>query len=493
MNWPASASRLASVSLLAAVLLGSTSCEKANDVGLELPGTSPIDSEFLEFPVTASTIRQSPVQTVQANQVLVGRLRDNQVGLTTAQAFLNAQVITRTDSLPAKFTAVKLDSVVLSFGFNQGYGNTLQPLRLDVLQLQQPLDDRAVYTSTSSVPVGNTLVSNYPASLTRTRKVRRLINPTSSDTAKVIVVEPDRTIKLRLLRQPAAAGLATSLFAALQDPAFNQDRLNSLLKGIALAPSAGFEGNIVALDRSFDTYLRFYFAGTDGAGQARSRRTYDVVFGTSLYNAQDPTRGTKYFTQISSDLSGTPFATLTNATQQVDPSATGGYAFVQNGVGLATRLEFRGLDALRTIPGLTINRAELLIPIRQFTNALFPYPANLYLYELNASNHVLQRTINGTAYDRMVQADLAANGAPVNPLGVSTPAAATLPSPSEAQYYRVTITNYLQNYLSNRLDGELPAALALSPLRFDNLALGMDRAQIDASAVKLRVYYSKRR
>ncbi|UYZ62197.1 DUF4270 domain-containing protein [Hymenobacter weizhouensis] len=475
------------------MLLGvASSCEEANDVGLDLPGTAPINAEFLEFPVAASTIRLSPVQTGQANQVLVGRLRDNQVGLTTARAFLNAQVVMPLDSLPAKFTAVKLDSVVLSFGFSQGYGNTAQPLRFDLLQLQQPLDERAVYNSTSSVATGNAVLTNFVASLNRTRKVRRRLNASSTtDTTTTVVTEPDRTIKIRPLKQASAAGLATTLFAALQDPGFNQERLNSVLKGLALVPTAGFDDNIVAFDRSVNTYLRFYFTGTNSAGKVSTRRGYDVLFGITQSNL---TRGTKYFTQLNTDFTGTPFAALSSTSQQVGPSAVGGYTFVQNGVGLSTRLEFRGLDALRTTPGLTINRAELLIPIRQYTNALFPYPSSLYVYELNASNQVLQRTINGTTYDRLVQADLdSVSGAPVNPTGTGVPAAATFPRGSEPQFYRLTMTNYLQAYLSDRLNGELPAALALSPLRQDDLTLNLNRAQVDAAAIKLRVYYTKLR
>jgi hypothetical protein len=184
MNWPASAIRLASVALLSGSLLGlTTACEDANDLGLELPGTSPVNSAYRDFTVAAYTVRQQPIETIKADHFLVGRVRDTKVGVTTAKSFLNVQVGMPADSLPAKFTETKLDSVVLSLGFDQVYGTATKPLRFDLLQLQQPLGERTVYNSQSQVPTSTTLLSDYSGVLNRDRKVRQAIAGSTTDSS----------------------------------------------------------------------------------------------------------------------------------------------------------------------------------------------------------------------------------------------------------------------------------------------------------------------
>ncbi|MBX0291919.1 DUF4270 domain-containing protein [Hymenobacter sp. HSC-4F20] len=494
MNWPASASRLPSVSLFAVSLLVLASCEKANDLGLELPGTSPITSQYLDLPVATYTVRQQPVETVNSDYVLVGRLRDSKVGTTTAQGFLNLQynaTLSPPDSLPSK--TARLDSVVFSLGFNQVYGTTSQPLRFNFATLQQPLDARTVYNSASAGPSSTVLLTNIAAPLNREIKVwQQLSTNTTNNRDSVQVTVVDKVLRLRLLKYPATTTLANSTFAALQDASFNQDKLDAVWKGILLTPTANFADNIVAFSRSFNSRVVFYFSGTNASGKNWNRHAYSLVAGPLPANAL--TAGPKYFTQITTDLSGTPLASLTTSAQQVSSAATDEYTYLQDGTGLATRLEFQGLQALTNKPELAVNRAELLLPIQQNTNGLFPYPANVFLYEANASNQVLTRAVGATSYERLVQAEGVVQNVRITPTSVGSPASAVLyPSYDAPQYYSVPLTEYLQAYLQNRLEGELPSALLLSPILRTDASLTLNRAQLDAKNIKLRVYYSNLR
>lgn len=509
MNWPASAIRLASVSLSAVALLGlATACEEANDLGLELPGTSPVSTQFQDIKLPASTVRQQPVQTSRASHFLVGRVRDAAVGTTTARSFLNVQIGSSTDSLPSKFTETALDSVVLSLAFDQShvYGTATKPLRFDLFQLQQPLGERQTYNSTSVVPVSSPLLTNFPGSLSATRKVRtRTLASSTTDTTTTVIttVVPDRVIRVRLLNATSAgipsassqtAALATSIFTAAQtDASFNQEKLDALVKGLALAPAAGFEDNVVGFYRTNETRITFYFRGIASGKTVKNRHSYNVLFGN---NPGSQASDAKFFTQLSTDFSGTRLAPLSAPNTQVTPTTDFPYTYLQEGVGLATRVELQGIAALKSNTSQVINRAELRIPIRPYSNGLFPYATNVYLYEVDAQNQVLTRTLGATTYDRLVQGEGVIPGTSVRsaPTGVLYPAAATFPAGLEPQYYAVNITEYVQAYLRGEgatgLDGTLPSALLLSPILRNNLSLTLNRSLLDANNVTLRVYYS---
>ncbi|WP_426489839.1 DUF4270 family protein [Hymenobacter sp. 102] len=473
-----------------------TGCEEANDLGLELPGTSPISATYLDLPVTSSTVRQQPVETVRANQILVGRLRDSFVGTTTASGFSNITVVASGDTIPATFSAHRLDSTVISLPFSTVYGSATQPLRLDLKTLQQPLDERVTYNSASSVATGNSLLTNFEAPLNKTRLLKQRVgsgNGADTTTTVVTTTTPDQVVRIRMQRYPSTASLATAVFAELKNGTPTQSKLNALWAGISLQPSAGHEANIAAFSANAAAAITFYYTATSAKGAVRSHfYRLPLAFGLSSVPG-------KYFTQLTTDLAGSPLAALTSAQSAIPAASTSGLTYVQEGTGLGTRIEFQGLDDLRNNTSLVINRAELIFPVKQYSNGLFPYPNNLYLYEVNSANEVLTRTVGGTTYERLVP------GEGVNPVtktelltpvsvGPGTQATVYIPAgQSPVQYYTVAITEYLQAYLQNRLNGELPTGLILSPILRSDFNLRLNRAQLDANNIKLRVYYSKLR
>jgi hypothetical protein len=260
-----------------------------------------------------------------------------------------------------------------------------------------------------------------------------------------------------------------------------------VLKGLAFAPAAGstYNSSILSFARGSSARLVVYYHTTSDP----IRTSYAFGFGAVYSSVGDtPARDPRYFTQITSNFSGTPLARLATASDAVRAGELSGVSYLQEGVGLGTRIRFTGLEALRNKPGLAINRAELRVPVKPFTNALFPNPSALFAVEVDASNRILQRSVSSILYDRVVQADGA------SPRGVNTEALAFItPSASAQPYYSLFITNYLQAYLSNNLDGALPEYLVLVPniRRSPNLAL--NRAVVDADKISLRVYYSQLR
>ena len=514
MNWLTS--RCAPLAALAALAL--TSCDTGTALNVDLPDTATINTQYQDFDVASGTVRLDSVQTQKTDHFLIGRLADNVAGLTTARSFFNVVDVSVADSLPSKFTDPKLfsgpstlDSTVVIMGFDRVYGSSSTPARFDVFQLASPLDERQVYTASSPAPALLPLGQNLSSRLDRTRVqvVKAADATTTPVTPAVTTTVPDPTVRLVVQRrvangaQPAMPlAFADDLFAQLRMPGFGQPQLDAKLKGLAVGPSAGYTSGVVSFGRPNVSKMVLYFHSTSAWKKGKNilpadtlKRTYSVFFGPAfssggLSSSSDP----RYYTEITPDFPAA-LSVLNGSAGFVPSAALGGTSYAQEGTGLGTRVIFTGLDALSKAAaagGLTINRAELRVPVKPFSNALFQNPAQLYAVEVNAANTVLHRIVNYLPTDRIVQLDGS------NQTGSGMPAVGALAPLSAAQtYYTLPITSYLQAYLTNQLGGN-PAALVLladsspsNPLRLYN-ALTLNRAALDAANIKLRVYYSKR-
>ncbi|GAB3860491.1 hypothetical protein GCM10028822_38460 [Hymenobacter terrigena] len=497
MNWLTS--RCAPLVAFAALAL--TGCDTGTALNVDLPDTTGISTQYLDLPVTSGTVRLAPVQSLKTDHFLVGRLNDNVAGMTEARAYFNVVNGAVNDSLPSKFTSPVMDSVVMVLGFDKVNGSTT-PVAYDVYQLPTALDERQVYDAGTSTPVGNLLGQNLISRLDRTQvqTVTAAVAATATTAAipAVTTIVPDPTVRLILQRTTASAGkpavaspFFTTLFQKLQQSSsFSQDQLNTLLKGLAIVPSASHTGNILSFGQSNIPRIVVYFHSMGATNNVLSHY-FPIYFG-SLYGsggtaaAGDP----RYYTQITNTL---PTALQALATRPgfVPSGDLNNTSYAQEGTGLGTRITFTGLAALAAKPGLTINRAELRVPVKPFSNALYSNPARLFAVEVNSANEVLQRLVNYTTVDRVVQAD------GTTQVGAGNPAYSLLVDGTSTQpYYSIPVTTYLQAYLTNKLDST-PDALVLVPnLRsYGNLGsntLSLDRAAIDAAKITLRVYYSQR-
>ncbi|WP_073105721.1 DUF4270 family protein [Hymenobacter daecheongensis] len=484
--------------MFSAVLLFATAgCEDPNDLGVELPGTAPINTEYRDYPVTASTVLQTPVETLNSTHFLVGRLRDEKLGTTTAKAFLNLQIASiGTDSLPNQYLNPILDSVVVVAGFDQVYGSSAKPVSFDVYGLASSLDERSIFNSATTVPLlPSPIGEKRLSSLSRTKlEVRATGLKTKKDLAvdsTITVPVPDRTVRLKLYRKAAGtlpeipSAFVQNLFTAIKDKAtpFTQAKLNEAWKGIALQPSDNHSGSVVGFNRAFENRVLFYYHVVGGK---KTPTPFSITFGNNG-SANAP----RAYTQIRSELTA-PFDQLTDGTKSVLPTAPDQATYMQEGVGLGTKLEIPGLAELITNrQGLAINRAELIVPLKPETNLVFQAPKQAVLYELDATNKILQRTVNISPFERLVQSDGA------NQQGADAPATAAFIDQSRTtKYYSLTMTSYLQSYVYDALGGERPAALMLYPVvRYSPRSLGLtlNRAVLDAQNIKLRVYFSKLR
>ncbi|WP_084708754.1 DUF4270 family protein [Hymenobacter norwichensis] len=524
MNWPTSARRLASASLLSTVLLVATSCDvdDASDLGVELPGTTATSTEYRDFPVTASTVLQDSISTLKASSYLVGRVRDNALGTTTAKGYFNLKISpSAADTLPANVKGTtpnpQLDSVVLVMPFAAVYGSAASPLRVDVYPLTTRLDDQAVYNSasTAATDVAGVLGAGLTARLNGTRTVRQRNDPTSStDTTTFKRSEPNRTVRLKL---NASNSLLTTMFGLLKATTFSQSQLDATWKGLVIQPTSSFNGAVVNFSANSVSSAVFYYHYNKKVGTGTLKGTYSIPFGTlaqTVYGP-NPVNAPRYFTSIVTEAAA-PFNQLqgaSNSARSIPSSATGDVAYMQAGTGFVTKLEIPGLAELKQqaqpqaaggSPSIAINRAELQIPVQASSNLLFATPGNGYLYEANASNEPLKRVLFNSRVESIILKD------GVSQLGVGltsieddlqrgtgyyqNAANATRLALSDVnQYYGLLMTGYTQAYVYDKLSGPTPAAFLFSPTLRNSGALGLERAALDGKNIRLRVYYSKLR
>ena len=381
MNWLASsACRGISVSLFSAALLFATaSCEDPTDLGVELPGTTPVSTEYHDYPVTAATILQAPTQTLNSTHYLVGRVQDAKLGTTTAQSFCNLRVFTTGSYLfPAEYTNPVLDSAVIVAGFDQVYGTSAAPVYFDVYPLTSPLSDQGTYNSSTNVAVGAPIAVGAKSSLNRklVLKTKLLVNGVSVDS---VTNTPDATVRLTIYRKAAGAlpaipsPLVETIFSAVRDKntTFTQAILDTKWKGMALRPSTNFTGSVVSFSRVLQNRVFFYYH-VDGVDVAPT--PYSLTF--ESFSA-DAINSPRVFTQLSTVFTA-PFNQLTTPARVVPASLADQTAYLQDGVGLGTKLEIAALaDLISNREGLAINRAELIIPVKPYSTLLFypPIPA----------------------------------------------------------------------------------------------------------------------
>ena len=519
MNWLTS--RCAPLAAFTALALAS--CDTGTALNVDLPDTATTNTQYQDYDVASGTVRLDSVKTQKTDHFLIGRLVDNVAGATTARTFFNVVDVSVADSLPSKFTDTKLfngpptlDSTVMTMGFNRVYGSSSTPARFDVFALDASLDERQVYTANSSEAGLKLLSENLSSRLDRTRVqvLKAADTSVTPNIPAVTTIVPDPTVRLVMQRRAGTVNsnkvplpaivqpfLSNDLFPQLRVPGFGQPQLDAKLKGLAVAPNASYNSGIVSFGRPNAAKMVLYFHSTSAWATRNNKpadtlkRAYSVFFGPvfssgGLSSSSDP----RYYTQITPELPAA-LAALGSSSGFVPSTLLGGTSYAQEGTGLGTRVTFMGLDVLTkaaTAGGLTINRAELRIPVKPYSSVLFPTPSQLYAVEVNSANTVLQRIVNYLPTDRIVQADGSRQ------IGAGIPAVGYLTTVSATQtYYTLPVTSYLQAYLNNQLGGNptslvlLADSYALSPLRLYN-TLTLNRAALDAANIKLRVYYSKR-
>ncbi|SIT89557.1 DUF4270 domain-containing protein [Pontibacter indicus] len=440
-----------------------TACEDPKDIGLELQDENLIGTEFTDtLTIRTGTVFQGDsIPSFRSQSPLLGQYVDPVLGKVRASTI--TEVALNGSSL--NFGAgAKVDSLVLTLDYSFKYADTLKAMQVNVHRLTGTFDERTSYFTTTPFPYDQTPVGS-----------KAFFPRIDTETTNGVTTKKTRLLKIKLSSELANEFMAQSGQAGLAD----QAGFRNFFKGVALTVPEEENASIVGLNlSSTNSSLTLHYTTAEGTA-----RQHNFLLGTG-----------NYFTQLSSDRTGTTVAALQSNGSFVPATETGGDSYVQAGTQLLSKITFPYMNELKDIPGnLIINRAELIIPVKSASSANnLPGPPQLALYETNDANQFL-RDISGAV--RTVQED------GVNWPITARPAALRMIRKDGKDYYTINITTYLQDVLVGKRTNNgllLGAAVVTSAT---NSAAGTVRPEVrpyrtiitnnEANPVRLLIYYSK--
>ncbi|MFN8349152.1 MAG: DUF4270 family protein [Spirosomataceae bacterium] len=346
-SWPVKAS-LSILTILAVTLVA---CEAPKEIGL--PPEVIAEVKFTDtLTVRTSTVLLDSVRTSNTQQLLSGKYRDPIFGQVTAQPFFEAggslNLNLNSDGTINTNTYL-YDSLTLEIAYSYLYGDTLQPFEVNLHRLTDTLLTGKTYYNNSSIA--------YESAPIATAK----FTPTPST---------NNTIKFNL---PSSFGKQIFDLSGKPETA-TAAKFIQTLKGFTMVPSSG--NNMV-------------IGFSPGSG--------GISLNLYLHNSTDTIAlvrqffVSKRFNQVKADRSGTALSQI-QPLKPLSAAQTGGLNYIQDALGVVTKIEFPYLSSVFKDGNIAINRAELSIIPNQPVHAggLFGLPKGLTMAETDETNRLLR-------------------------------------------------------------------------------------------------------
>ena len=463
MNWPTRTGVLFIFFLLTLV-----SCEETSEIGLDGIGNeSPLGTAFTDtITVRAATVLlPDSIVAFQKPFQFAGRFTNPVFGSVAAQAFMRVGITpgaTFTDAATAR-----VDSTVLVLDYNESYGDTLQALTLNVHKLQSSFQDEVTYYTNTTLPYDQTSVIGSVTFKPTPRKINKKV--VTVDNASTTVTQ-SYPVRIKLNNAFGNDLLAQSG----KTPLSSQAEFNNFLPGLALT-AAGNAQSALGFIQTDSTYFRIYYTAGDQKLQY------------NLFISSD------HSTHLTTDRSNTALAALQGPGDAIPAANTNNTAYLQESVGLKTKVTFPHLAKFRQALGnVGINRAELVVPVK--SAATYTPSQYIYLYQSTENNRIAR--YSGDLWG------IAANGNPLET--ITLPVAGAYQSTTQS--YTIDVTAYIQGLLYKRKlangivmqnTGLLlsPASASTTPLtNLTALHLQSLRQTLlnmePGNGIKLRIYYS---
>lgn len=336
------------------------SCDPPGNIGVT--PLTPVETLFTDtLTVRMSTVLADSVRTSNPDVFLAGRYVDPLFGTITASSFIRLSLGFQLDL----GTTAVYDSLVLYTPYNYTYGDTLPAQTLAVHRIREVIDPLKTYYNNS------TLLYDAAPLATKTFQA----TPQTSGALRFKL--PDDLGKELFALSGKTAGQTNAEFS-------------KVLGGLALIPGAkntavlGLPGTNGALN------LRLWYHTTTDA----TAKSFPLQAIVDIQQTGATVRAG--FNRVTADRTGTPLANL-KPLQPIPASSTGGRTFVQDALGVRTKIEIPYLKSLGKNGPIVINRAELSIkPDLTAVQAGLSLPSYLLLIETNSTNQV-QYDVNGFA------------------------------------------------------------------------------------------------
>jgi hypothetical protein len=458
------------LSLLIAVVFGLLSCEDPSEVGLPLsPDGTLIDVLFEEIELPISTVFIDSVRTSADARLLVGRYNDPVFGesssISHSQLGLAKTTFTKRDEdrktgneYQDKFV---LDSVYLQLRLNYYHSDRIgQSQSIKVVQVEDTLFRGVSY------------YSNFPSLTESTSKVygeaEFSINPANSS---------DSLVRIDL---PVFGQEVLSYMNDYNTGSISQDSILNRIRGIALVPGDNNSALIGFSPSSADTKLGFYYHLQNIDKDTLVADSLSIEFNFNLTSnvnfatqQQIPTVRYNAFTTDRSN------ALLNTPENLKELSIDNGKAYLQGATGIYPKISLQPLNDFLAHPDtdtIEINRADFEIVLDTDVNNPdnIGVANNLQLFfDKGDKDKGESKILNSSSSVILSNSSYLSNA--------SIPALAVLDT--DNAFYQAHTTLFTQFLNSKTIEVN---DLILVPL--DNTSY--NQSVIDASSVKLKVYYT---
>ena len=318
--------------LLLFVTMILTACSEPDEIGIDVQPAGDQPGVFYTDTITieASTIREDTLRSDEASAAfnLAGSYTDPVFGFTNASFY--SQIRLPNNNTNFTFGILpQLDSVVLTLTYADNYGDTITPLSMEVFQLDAAMTiDSTYYT--------NDQIAYIPTSI-----FSGVIDAHTKDSVEVDGVKKAPHLRLKLNQQFGDDFISSPTSNFIDNATFI-----SYFKGIhvkvADVTTTG-QGRILSFNLlSSQTKMTFYYK--NGTDSTRQIANFEI-------NAECP-RFNRYTHDYTIATFGNNFPIPGNST-----------LYVQSMAGVKARIKFPYLKDLTADGPLSINKAELVIPV----------------------------------------------------------------------------------------------------------------------------------
>ncbi len=336
-----------------------SSCKKDGTIGLDVSSGDLINSVFTDT-VTINSITVKDDSTITSSnfpaafQTGFGFINDPEIGTTEANLAIGL-------NLPLEnFTFGNnpvLDSAVLALKYgDEFYGDSLSTYSINVHQLTQPYNFSKAYYSSSN--------SAFTSPIIGIKTLSRIAwngnNINDSVIINTIVQRgPDKSTRIAPhIRIPLNGSFINNNFINTNSNNLKSNTaFNNFIKGLYVTvnktQSTGTGGIILINAASLISKLDIYYKTTTGIVTDTLLASFKVTAATEIKNA----RSTAVQTQLNTTNTSASFSTV-----YVQPL----------GGGLRTKIRFPYLAKLKEKGNISINKAEIVIPVLQNTD-VFPF------------------------------------------------------------------------------------------------------------------------
>lgn len=450
------------------------SCSKSTSIGSELQPQN-LGVVFTDTTtIKTSTIFIDTIATTNRELLLAGEYTDPHLGRVKAKAFFNVQPFNKSFSFG---TNPQFISASFALPINFSYGDTTQLQTLSVHKLIEPINPQRVYRNKDALayeatPIATTTFKGSDAVFGR---------------IEIPLTNSFRDDIVNLANSTASTELT-------------QNQLDAFVKGFVIVPQGGEAIWGFRVTGQIAAAIEIRFRNDLGIEQ-----TYRIVVRNAV-TAEADISGERYnsqrFNNVEVDRTGTALETLIQDYQTIPEEQTQNQTFIQESLGIFTKIEFPYLAEFVKNQTIAINRADLVVfPVEGSRSPFFKTPRRLELRILGDNKRVrnyILRFNDPLLGNALIQDTLAvrvqAEGS--NPFAFNAPLSATLSNISNS--YNLEITSYVQYCLNNlnpRYQGVnkfpnngLILSSDLSNTAIYRLVLGGNKHP--RQAMRLRVFYT---